>query len=325
MQGIAWDATQDNRKVTKHMIIANLYGGIGNQLFQYCFAHAVGERVRQTVYLNKVGFENRSDGHGEFLTDGITFREMQDRLLCKKSELLFVKAAWKMSDLFAARGKQGSDAEAFFLKRAGYGFIWSHSAESLLVSWDKLTVKSPVVFIDGYFQWPMLMGDTIAHMKEHAVFERPLEGANAIYREQILRNESVCVHIRRGDYTKFPHLQVCNYGYYLQAMEWIRSRILHPVFYLFSDDMEWVREHYQFPGDVVYIEERNVSSVELHLMSCCRHFVLSNSSFSWWAQALCRNDNKLVTVPSPWVMDGRKPAVYLPEFHVIKTVGKADF
>ena len=314
----------DNRKVMKLMIIVNLYGGIGNQLFQYCFAHTVGEKLGQAIYVNKVGFENRNDGHGEFLTDGLSFKGMQDCMLYKKSELLFTKLAWKVSDLFVARSKP-YDMEELFLKRARHGFIWSHRAECLLTSFDKLIVKAPVVFIDGYFQWPKMMEDTIRYMREHVIFRHSIDGKNEEYRKRIIESESVCVHIRRGDYARFPALQICNYDYYRQAMEWIISRILHPVFYIFSDDMEWVREHYRFSWDVVYMEERNISSVELHLMSSCKHFVLSNSSFSWWAQALCGNDNKSVVVPSPWVTDGRKPAVYLQEFHVIKTAGKADF
>ena len=307
------------------MIIANLYGGIGNQLFQYCFAHTVSETVRQPVYLNRIGFENRNDGHGEFLMDGIAFRQMQDRLLCKKSALLFVKSAWKISDLFLPRNKPETDVEELFLKRAGYGFLWSHRAERLLTSWDRLRVNAPIVFIDGYFQWPGLMERTIDHMRKHADFKLPLHGRNEEYKKQVTESESVCVHIRRGDYANFPSLQVCNYDYYRQAMEWIRSKVSRPVFYIFSDDMEWVREHYRFPWDVAYIEGRNISSVELHLMSCCKHFILSNSSFSWWAQALCRIDNKFVVVPSPWFTDDREPEVYLKEFHVIKTTGEADF
>ena len=245
--------------------------------------------------------------------------------MCKKSELMLVKAAWRISDLFAARTKPGADDEELFLKRAEYGFIWSHRAESLLTSWDELRVKSPVVFLDGYFQWPQLMEHTIECMREYAVFEQPLNGKNAVYRDQIEGSESICIHIRRGDYARFPSLQVCNYDYYRQATEWIMSKTSHPVFYLFSDDVEWVREHYRFPVNVIYIEERNISSVELHLMSCCKHFILSNSSFGWWAQALCRNADKLVVVPSPWFMDDRKPEVYLKEFYVIKTTGKVDF
>lgn len=307
------------------MIIANLYGGIGNQLFQYCFVHAIAKRNGQRVYLNKVGFKDRSDGHGEFLLDGVVFKGMDDHLLCKKFESVLIKSAWKMSDIFIPRNTSKSEMESIFLKRARHGFLWTHRAEKLFSSWEELSVKVPFLFVDGYFQWPELMKDIIDNMKENVFFRLSLDSKNAEYMDRIINSESVCMHIRRGDYLNFPSLQVCNYDYYYQGMKWILSCVRNPVFFVFSDDIDWVQDNYFFPGNVIYIKGKNISSIELHLMCSCKHFILSNSSFGWWAQALCKNNEKYVVVPSPWYADGRRAAVYLEDFHIIRTQGSSGY
>ena len=77
------------------------------------------------------------------------------------------------------------------------------------------------------------------------------------------------------------------------------------MFFCFSDDIEWCKENLNFEGaNVVYVSQDMPVYETLRLMYHCKHFILSNSTFSWWGQFLSKNNNKIVVSPSRWNNDG---------------------
>lgn len=121
--------------------------------------------------------------------------------------------------------------------------------------------------------------------------------------DDIQNCESVCVHIRLGDYL-LPQwkdkLYICTPNYYYEAINIILKKVQNPVFYIFSNtekDFELIRQNYNFPVPVKYVNMNNTDYDDLRLMYNCKHFIMSNSTYSWWAQYLCRNDNKIVIAP----------------------------
>ena len=86
----------------------------------------------------------------------------------------------------------------------------------------------------------------------------------------------------------------------------MKEKLENPTFIFFSDDINWVKENIKI-GECVCYYERGVDPVweKLRLMYSCKHFIISNSSFSWWAQYLSRNENKIVISPNRWYNDGR--------------------
>ena len=109
--------------------------------------------------------------------------------------------------------------------------------------------------------------------------------------EKLLNENSVCVHIRRGDYLELPMFNVCGKQYYIDAIEKIKTMVNNPIFYFFSNDIDWVKNN--FRGDdyrFVDIAENEVE--DLYMMYHCAHYIISNSSFSWWAQYLCLHEGK---------------------------------
>ena len=78
------------------------------------------------------------------------------------------------------------------------------------------------------------------------------------------------------------------------------------MFFVFStghDDIEWIKENYHFNANIQYVDLDNPDYEELRLMKACKHFIISNSTFSWWAAFLARNKTKIVWVPSVWRKD----------------------
>lgn len=107
--------------------------------------------------------------------------------------------------------------------------------------------------------------------------------------------EYCCIHVRRGDYLKYPnHHPTQTMQYYLQAVK----RVPAKKFLVFSDDVEWCRQN--FKGNMFTINEASSLGDDFRKMCSCSHFIIANSSFSWWPAWLNRNENKVVVAPSNW-------------------------
>ncbi len=119
---------------------------------------------------------------------------------------------------------------------------------------------------------------------------------------------SVCVSIRRGDYITNPDVaaefSTCNKDYFSKAIAIMENKILNPVFIFFSDDIEWCIKEFGSISNNIYFESGDDSLDEkLRLMYSCKHFIISNSTFSWWAQWLGKNEDKIVVSPEKWYKD----------------------
>lgn len=297
----------------KQRVILNLYGGIGNQLFQYCFARAYAAMFGCDIYVNKTGFEWQG-GHGEFLLDGIAFNGMADRIIKGKLKAKVISGLLR----YAKHGINLYEKSTFILS-AKKGFCSTETHRVLVDNLSELQTEKKWIFIDGYFQWPCIMDEMIKYFQKNVIYKTQLNESNQDYLNKIKGCESVCLHVRRGDYLKYPSLMVCNLNYYMEAIRYVKQKVSMPIFFVFSDDIEWAKENIGGGQDFIYIVERNISSVELHLMSSCNHFIISNSTFSWWAQALAKNADKIVVAPSKWFTDGRQAEVYMDYFYRIAT------
>lgn len=108
-------------------------------------------------------------------------------------------------------------------------------------------------------------------------------------------SNTVGVHVRRGDYQKFPdHHPMLSLAYYDKAI----SKTNCNQAYIFSDDIEWCKRNLIFNISTTYIKEEDYK--ELYLMSICKDIIISNSSFGWWAAYLNRRTDSKIFAPSTW-------------------------
>ena len=116
---------------------------------------------------------------------------------------------------------------------------------------------------------------------------------------------SVSIHIRRGDYLSPQYKDgfggICTMDYYERAIEMIRSKVVNPHFYVFTDDIKWVKENFNLVN-AIYVDHNtaNNSWQDMYLMCQCKHNIIANSSFSWWGAWLNANPDKIVIAPSKW-------------------------
>lgn len=124
---------------------------------------------------------------------------------------------------------------------------------------------------------------------------------------EIVADNAVSIHLRGGDYVKGPKAKfhgTCSPEYYQKAVEKIRKEVDLPHFYIFTDDIEWAKNHISLPDPYTFVSKAGrPAQDELMLMVACKHNVIANSSFSWWGAWLNENPTKIVIAPKKWFND----------------------
>ncbi len=113
---------------------------------------------------------------------------------------------------------------------------------------------------------------------------------------QIFDNVCTVINIRRGDYLPVADFHpVVNLEYINHCVALIKDP---GQFIIASDDIPWCKEHIKIP-EAIFIEGYKAYE-QMWILSMCKNFIISNSSFSWWAAYLSRAEDKIVLAPETW-------------------------
>lgn len=180
-----------------------------------------------------------------------------------------------------------------------YGVYWFRRG-----GWKLSKSSQKDKFLSGNFEDPIYFDDVRETIVKEFTPKHPIIEKNIDLLNQITSTNSICISVRRGDFesnSTFKSLHsLCTKDYFLTAIEKIKCIVENPVLFMFSDDIQWVRENVN-TGCLTYYEDGTDPVWEkLRLMSACKHFIISNSTFSWWVQYLSRNEDKIVVSPSRW-------------------------
>lgn len=267
------------------MVIIQVMGGLGNQLQQYAL-------YRKFV---RLGVETRLDisWFQASKEHGVTERPLElayfDRLIyetCTEEE----KTA-----LIGSNGLSGK-----LRRRLLPGSIrWFHERE--MYHPEVLTFED--MYLSGYFACEKYYGDILYDLREKLQFPRSDNPENHRLAQEMRECASVSVHVRRGDYLNQENREmfgnICTNAYYEKAMSVIKDRVPEAHFYLFSDDISYVREKYR--GEeytVVNLNHGKDSFYDMWLMSQCKHNICANSTFSFWGARLNANESKIMIRPT---------------------------
>lgn len=159
------------------------------------------------------------------------------------------------------------------------------------------------LYISGYFACEKYYADILETLRQEIRFPDSDNPENDRLAREMKERESVSVHIRRGDYLNEQNAamfgNICTDAYYKSALDYMRGRCRGAHFYLFSDDADYLREHYQ--GEEYTIVDCNHgkdSFYDMWLMSQCRHNICANSTFSFWGARLNANEEKTMIRPT---------------------------
>ena len=185
--------------------------------------------------------------------------------------------------------------------------------------WAGIQYVPASVYLMGYWQSERYFQDISDIIRADFSFKLPLNEKNAEIAENISQVNAVSLHIRRGDYIQNPVTHAvyesCGFDYYSSAIQFIANTIEQPYFFIFSDDIAWVKENFVIPFACQYItNNQNMESYnDMRLMSLCQHHIIANSSFSWWGAWLNSKPNKIMIAPKKWFADDKNTSDLLPE------------
>lgn len=252
------------------MIIVQLSGGLGNQLFQY----ALGR---------KLSIKNKTD---LFLYIGNLKEHSTKRSMCLDKLNIDCKTT-----------NQTSNARVYKEKFFHYDPL--------------IPLIRNNVFLKGYWQSEKYFRDIRHILLNEITPKNKLHSSFHEVDEHILNSESVSIHIRRGDYLSKRNLEfhgVCSPEYYFKSIKYIMDVTGNKnlSFFVFSDDIKWARENIRDSNlSINYVSKDNSDffTDEFFLMSKCKHNIISNSTFSWWAAWINQYSKKIVIAPSKWFTD----------------------
>lgn len=252
-------------------------GGLGNQMFQYAFYLQLKKRYPLDIFLFDI---ERSQGcHNGFELDRIF------HLGCQKNARNYRRIKRYCPGLLD-------------------GFRTVKQEHSL--EYDKIIMDSSHLLsrYDGFWQSEKYFSPIEQEVRKSFSFNIDLlnYGTRTIAQE-IEGEETVSVHIRRGDYIASSYFGVCSIDYYKQAMSFISEKLNNPTFIFFSDDIEWVKKSISCSNALFVSCNHGADSwQDMYLMSKCKHNIIANSSFSWWGAWLNPTPHKIVITPKQWFL-----------------------
>lgn len=252
--------------------------GLGNQMFQYALYLALRHRG-QTPKIN-TGIITRNIIHNGF--------ELCDAFNIERDRLPFT---WTSS--FAG-------GVTIFIYRY-FGKLLCYKQNIDKFSDDVFYTRKP--FLTGFWQDVRYFKEVQQEIREAFCF-RGLDAENIKKAEEMQSCDSVSLHIRRGDYLKSANYQVCTPEYYRIAIDRIKEQVVNPLFYIFSDDLQWSDEFGKSLGiqyKLVSLNRGKDSYKDMYLMTQCHHNIIANSSFSWWGAWLGTQTGKIVICPNTWL------------------------
>jgi hypothetical protein len=268
------------------MIITALKGGLGNQMFQYALGRTLSLKNNDTLKLDTTGLSRANEV-------GDIYRPFALNAFAIEASIATPEESLRLKYPYGALSKAWRKFEFKILRRQHVGFEPS------------MLKKQGDLYLDGYWQSPKYFESIRPTLLKEFTLRTPMSSSAESMTIRMGSPSSVSVHIRRGDYVANPKVAAsygpCTETYYKNAVAEITKHVLSPTWFVFSDDIEWVKEHLSFPGTVIYVSgEAANDQEELLLMAACAHNVIANSSFSWWGAWLNQNPEKIVVAPSPW-------------------------
>lgn len=276
------------------MVTIALSGGLGNQMFQYAAAKALATRLNTTLIADLYTFSKKTKATSRSFELDIFTLEVERRNTLKGKLINKLHPYIQRHRTFFSHFGFFSDT---------YAMLYQPSFEML---------KGDIT-MQGNFQNEKYFKDIESDLRKDFSFRNPLSGKNKNIAERIKQTNAIAIHIRRGDYltnkNAATNFVTCGKEYYDSAINHISEKVADPEFYIFSEDFEWIKENLNFGVyPVTYIDwnKGKDSYIDMQLMSLCKHNIIANSSFSWWAAWLNSNTNKIVIAPSTWFQSEEK-------------------
>ena len=273
------------------MVVVQLTGGLGNQLFQYATAKALSSCNQQTVFLDIQSYQ-------------------WDKLRVYELEKFNIKAQiadQEISNKIKNSNVSFIDKFKHFLTNTDIKYYRLPYIKEQNFSFDQNFNKfrNKHVYLEGYWQSELyfynVRNEIITEIRDFNLLKY---NSIKLYQKITSKKCPISLHVRRGDYVDNKNTNeyhgTCSNEYYKNAIQLIEKEIDDVHFFVFSDDKEYVNEFYKDSSKFTIINDIHYDYEELLLMSACKHHIIANSSFSWWGAWLNPNSEKRVIAPINW-------------------------
>jgi hypothetical protein len=284
------------------MVITQLIGGLGNQMFQYAVGRHLARLRNCRLKLDLSRYDDRTRrNYGLRQYELKPFNIEAD--IATPAEL----------EAFKPRGRLLSRLDKIKPLR-------NRIVRERFLHFDPtiLTITGNV-YLQGYWQSEKYFKDIESDIRKELTIRHEPDPINSALGTAIQSASSVSLHVRRGDYVSDP-VTSAKFGplrmeYYVRAVKLIAALVREPHFFIFSDDPQWVTQNIGLDYPTTYVNEQPGNHCgELRLMSLCKHHVIANSSFSWWGAWLNPRPDKTVIAPANWFQEkGRDTSDLVPE------------
>ncbi len=272
------------------MIIVQLNGGMGNQMFQYATAKAIALRGKQTLKLDISFFGTvKVDTPREYELHKLS---VQDDF-ATSDEINAIKG-FKPTKLRKLRDK--------LLPLHAKRHIIEHNMNFI----PALLQLGGDLYLEGNWQTEKYFVDFEPEIKKVFTVKNAPNAESSKLLELVNKNQNpVSIHVRRGDYISNANAKsfhgICSPEYYNNCIGLIKSKVPNPVFFIFSDEPDWAKENIKTDAET-YVSYNSITDQadDLRLMYSCKHHIIANSSFSWWGAWLSNNPQKIVCCPEQW-------------------------
>ena len=265
------------------MKVVKIFGGLGNQMFQYAFGKLISADAYDISWFEESKNENVTPRQYELDVFNCTptiLTKQQHKKIIQNNKILKI-----------------------FGIKTGLHKIKEQPANV----YNQNYLKQNNGFFVGYWQCADYYDSIRKQLLQEFTLKTEPNNKNKKIFDLINSTNSVSLHVRRGDYVKLQETHgLCNLDYYNQAIDFIDKKVKNPHFFIFSDDIKWVKKNLKTEHPCTFIDfNHDKDSVwDIFLMKHCKHNIIANSSFSWWGAWLNENQNKIVIAPKKWWADG---------------------
>lgn len=297
------------------MKIVKILGGLGNQMFQFAFFLSVSRKSNDSqIDISSFSYYSLHQG---FELQEVFNLDLDDRL-APLGDLKKLKDNGKYFKFRKILGK--------VLFRDTKRFVKStHFVQPNYSKYDNTVFRKENVYFDGYWQSEKYFQSIKEEITNTFKWEA-ISGKNLETSRKMRQENSVAIHVRRFDkpknlkefFFRFKLLflwRVCSQKYYVDAVNYMLKEIKEPKFYIFADNIAWVKEKLSVPDDHIIVDwnRNNKSHWDMFLMTQCKHNIIAMSSFSWWGAYLNSNPQKIVVAPKKWALRFSKDIDLIPD------------
>ncbi|MBP3219334.1 MAG: alpha-1,2-fucosyltransferase [Prevotella sp.] len=282
------------------MIAVNIHQGLANQMFHYAFGKGLAAKGLQVCF-------DQSNYKPELPHEFVRLQDAFPHIEIKQMP----KGHFRLVYPSAEEKKRIHDCRlAFFfpklLRKLGFEHYIFEKRYAYCEGMEQFATGNCIY--RGHWQSEKYFKHCESDIRKQFSFLPFDEPGNIALAEQMANENSVSIHLRKSpDYIQSKVLGngICDAEYYQNAINCIHQHISHPVFYVFTDNHQWVAENMDFLKEYTIVNWNPVSGSrsfrDMQLMSCCRHNIIANSTYSWWGAWLNPNPRKIVVAPKTYI------------------------